>query len=196
MKKTIPILCLAIATIALLFSCKEDKSQTEDIQQTVVDSLEMALHEVDSLLNSGKLAHLDVYEIGKIKSISMSVQKIQVAEHATIWINLSKDCGGQYYYSREDAHLLYDECPYLIKAIDSIRENTNREVDHEEHYGYITKDNIRISSYASKGKPWKIYFSVDYHKQNSSITLTDKDIDDLIELIKRGQDKIKELENQ
>ena len=126
--------------------------------------------------------------------ISISVQKASAGDWSTSWINLRKDCGGEYYYSWEDARLLYDECPYFIKAINTILSNREREVDHEERYAYMTKDDIRVFAYAKSGNAWTIELSVDYHKQNSTITLANKDVEDLINLIQKSQEKINQIQ--
>lgn len=169
---------------------QEPVAQSEQVN---VDSLAVALHEVDSVLNSGQLVHLDVYEIGKIKNVSVSVQKATTGNRATTWINLRKDCGGEYYYSWEDARLLYDECQYFVNAINTIHSNRERVVDHEERYAYMTKDDIRIFAYAKSGNAWTVELSVDYHKQNSTISLSNKDVEDLIGLIQKAQSKINEI---
>ncbi len=194
---TVFIFILATLSVFGLAACNgENKSTQETVveEQAAVDSLAIALHEVDSILNSGQLAHLDVYEIGKIKNISISVQKASAGDWSTSWINLRKDCGGEYYYSWEDARLLYDECPYFIKAINTILSNREREVDHEERYAYMTKDDIRVFAYAKSGNAWTIELSVDYHKQNSTITLANKDVEDLINLIQKSQEKINQIQ--
>ena len=194
---TVFIFILATLSVFGLAACKGENKPTQETvveEQAAVDSLAIALHEVDSILNSGQLAHLDVYEIGKIKNISISVQKASAGDWSTSWINLRKDCGGEYYYSWEDARLLYDECPYFIKAINTILSNREREVDHEERYAYMTKDDIRVFAYARSGNAWTIELSVDYHKQNSTITLANKDVDELINLIQNSQEKINQIQ--
>ena len=194
---TVFIFILATLSVFGLAACKGENKPTQETvveEQAAVDSLAIALHEVDSILNSGQLAHLDVYEIGKIKNISISVQKASAGDWSTSWINLRKDCGGEYYYSWEDARLLYDECPYFIKAINTILSNREREVDHEERYAYMTKDDIRVFAYAKSGNAWTIELSVDYHKQNSTITLANKDVEDLINLIQKSQEKINQIQ--
>ena len=194
---TVFIFILATLSVFGLAACNGENKPTQETvveEQAAVDSLAIALHEVDSILNSGQLAHLDVYEIGKIKNISISVQKASAGDWSTSWINLRKDCGGEYYYSWEDARLLYDECPYFIKAINTILSNREREVDHEERYAYMTKDDIRIFAYAKSGNAWTIELSVDYHKQNSTITLANKDVEDLINLIQKSQEKINQIQ--
>lgn len=196
-KSTVFIFILATLSVFGLAACKGENKPTQETvveEQAAVDSLAIALHEVDSILNSGQLAHLDVYEIGKIKNISISVQKASAGDWSTSWINLRKDCGGEYYYSWEDAHLLYDECPYFIKAINTILSNREREVDHEERYAYMTKDDIRVFAYAKSGNAWTIGLSVDYHKQNSTITLANKDVEELINLIQKSQEKINQIQ--
>lgn len=194
---TVFIFILATLSVFGLAACKGENKPTQETvveEQAAVDSLAIALHEVDSILNSGQLAHLDVYEIGKIKNISISVQKASAGDWSTSWINLRKDCGGEYYYSWEDARLLYDECPYFIKAINTILSNREREVDHEERYAYMTKDDIRVFAYAKSGNAWTIELSVDYHKQNSTITLANKDVEELINLIQKSQEKINQIQ--
>ena len=194
---TVFIFILATLSVFGLAACNGENKPTQETvveEQAAVDSLAIALHEVDSILNSGQLAHLDVYEIGKIKNISISVQKASAGDWSTSWINLRKDCGGEYYYSWEDARLLYDECPYFIKAINTILSNREREVDHEERYAYMTKDDILVFAYAKSGNAWTIELSVDYHKQNSTITLANKDVEDLINLIQKSQEKINQIQ--
>lgn len=194
---TVFIFILATLSVFGLAACNGENKPTQETvveEQAAVDSLAIALHEVDSILNSGQLAHLDVYEIGKIKNISISVQKASAGDWSTSWINLRKDCGGEYYYSWEDARLLYDECPYFIKAINTILSNREREVDHEERYAYMTKDDIRVFAYSKSGNAWTIELSVDYHKQNSTITLANKDVEDLINLIQKSQEKINQIQ--
>ena len=194
---TVFIFILATLSVFGLAACNGENKPTQETvvkEQAAVDSLAIALHEVDSILNSGQLAHLDVYEIGKIKNISISVQKASAGDWSTSWINLRKDCGGEYYYSWEDARLLYDECPYFIKAINTILSNRERDVDHEERYAYMTKDDIRVFAYAKSGNAWTIELSVDYHKQNSTITLANKDVEDLINLIQKSQEKINQIQ--
>ena len=194
---TVFIFILGTLSVFGLAACNGENKPTQETvveEQAAVDSLAIALHEVDSILNSGQLAHLDVYEIGKIKNISISVQKASAGDWSTSWINLRKDCGGEYYYSWEDARLLYDECPYFIKAINTILSNREREVDHEERYAYMTKDDIRVFAYAKSGNAWTIELSVDYHKQNSTITLANKDVEDLINLIQKSQEKINQIQ--
>ena len=191
------ILVAALFSVFGLVACNGgDKAPQEPVaatEQVNVDSLAVALHEVDSILNSGQLAHLDVYEIGKIRNVSVSVQKAAAGDWTTTWINLCKDCGGEYYYSWEDARLLYDECQYFINAINTIHSNRERVVDHEERYAYMTKDDIRILAYAKSGNAWTVELSVDYHKQNSTSTLSSNDVEELIGLIQKAQAKIKEI---
>ena len=139
------------------------------------EHLTVALHEIDSIKNFGKLVHLDVFEIGKLKSISISVHKLNAGELSSVWINFRKDCGNDYYYSWEDAHLLNEEYPYFIEAINTILLNKDREVEHEERYAYVTKDDIRFFASATNGKPWSMELSFDFKKQNSTTTLSEKD---------------------
>lgn len=198
------MIACSVSLLFALYSCNtgDNKSQPSNetvtvepvAEETQIDSIALALHELDSIMNSGRLVHLDVYELGKLKSISVSVQKITSEDQSLAYINFRKDCGGEYYYSWEDARLLANECPYFLDAMNVIIENKTREVDHEERYAYITKDNMRLFSTASPGKRWNIELSVDFHKQNSTITLSDKELEDLRDLILKGQKKIEEIQ--
>ena len=58
----------------------------------------------------------------------------------------------------------------------------------------MTKDDIRVFAYAKSGNAWTIELSVDYHKQNSTITLANKDVEDLINLIRKSQEKINQIQ--
>ena len=162
-------------------------------EQVAIDSLAVALHKIDSIMNCGRLVHLDVYEIGKLKNISVSVHKLNAGEQSSAWINFRKDCGNEYYYSWEDAHLLNEEYPYFIEAINTILSNMDREVEHEERYAYITKDDIRFLASATSGKPWSMELSVDFKKQNSTITMAEKDVENLKVLIQKAKEKLDEI---
>jgi hypothetical protein len=198
------LLVCSVSLLFGLFSCTTtvnknqptNETTTEEpvVTETQIDSIALALHELDSIMNSGQLVHLDVYELGKLKSVSVSVQKITSVDHSLTYINFRKDCGGEYYYSWEDARLLTEECPYFLDAMNVIIENKTREVDHEERYAYITKDNMRLFSTANPGKKWNIELSVDYRKQNSTVTMSDKELEELRDLIIKGQQKIEEIQ--
>lgn len=197
MRNTILMIGLVV-TATVMVACGGSPDSGKNIigeeNTSQVDSLSVALHEIDSILNSGQLAHLDIYEIGQLKGIHISVQKLTADDVSTAWINFRKDCGGEYYYSWEDAILLKAEVPYLLQAINTMVDNKDREVDHEERYAYITKDNIRLVSRAKQGKNWTTEFSIDYHKSNSAVILGEKDVQDLISLILHGQEKLGEIE--
>lgn len=200
MKKLIYFLLISIPV--LCFSCGGNNSEkttneTEDSVKTKekVDSLATLLHALDSLTNSGDLVHFDIYQIGKIKGIEVSVQKVSVDTTNIAYINLRKDCGGEYYYSWEDAMMFSKELPAFYSATSKIKENLNRSVDHEERYVYVTKDNIALFSSAEPNKSWTTRFSVDSHKSNSSVNLTSSEIDTLLDLIKQAEAKLKEIES-
>lgn len=194
MKKKI---VLASIIAALTFSaCHRTNEVTVECMDSasLVDSLEVTLHQIDSLLNSGQMAHLDIYQIGKLKTITISVQKITVGDDSISFINFSKDCGNDYYYSWKDSRLLVDECKYLSDAINTILEQKKREVDHEERYAYITKDNMRIfSANTNNGKGWKVDFSIDYRSSNSSVSMSDDDLTLLQNYLDQGLKKIEQL---
>ena len=192
------LMLLSLLPILVLCSCsKNNKNTTQtDVSkvEATVDSLAVALHEIDSLLNCGTLIHLDVYEIGKLKTVSVAVHKLTVADRSYSYVNFRKDCGGEYYYSWEDAMLLNEECKYFLNALNTIMQNNKRAVDHEERYAYSTKDDIAIYATSEKsGSNWTMRFSVDYKKSNSSITLSGDEMANLKELILKAQDKIEEL---
>lgn len=196
MNKT--LLILSFLPLLAFCSCSKNKTSApqkeETVVETSVDSLAMALHEIDSLLNCGTLIHLDVYEIGKLKSVSVSVHKLTVSDRNYSYINFRKDCGGEYYYSWEDAMLLKDECKYFLNAINTIMENNKRTVDHEERYAYSTKDDMAIYATSEKsGSNWTMKFSVDYKKSNSVVNLSIEDMTTLKELIMKAQEKIAEI---
>lgn len=162
--------------------------------QQEVDSLATLIQTLDSISNSGELVHYDIYQVGKIKGIEVSVQKVSVDTTQIAYINLRKDCGGEYYYSWEDAMIFSKELPSLYSAISSIQGNLNRVVDHEERFAYVTKDNIAFLATAEPNKSWTTRFSVDSHKSNSTVNLSNNEIETLIGLIKQAEAKLKEVE--
>ena len=180
------------ALMLLFYSCTNSNVRTalKDANNPAVQ-----LHLIDSILNCGELLHIDIYEIGELKSIEVSVQSVQVGDISLQYINFRKDCSDSYrYHSWEEAKLTPAECPYLLSAIDTIKANFERTTDHEERYAYITKDDIRLLSFNKGGDDWTSTLSVDYKKDNSRIYFGDEeDFDSLRTLIQNSLNKIDEL---
>lgn len=64
------ILFIAILSLWGLASCSGRHNTLQEpisTEQASIDSPAVALHEIDSIMNSGRLVHLDVYEIGRLK---------------------------------------------------------------------------------------------------------------------------------
>lgn len=162
--------------------------------QQEVDSLATLIRTLDSISNSGELVHYDIYQVGKIKGIEVSVQKVSVDTTQIAYINLRKDCGGEYYYSWEDAMIFSKELPSFYSAVSTIQGNLNRTVDHEERFAYVTKDNIALLASAEPNKSWSTRFSVDSRKSNSTVNLSNNEIETLVGLIKQAEAKLKEVE--
>lgn len=169
-----------------------ENSQGKSTVETVVDSLKLEKQKIDSLASNGMMLHKDIYSLGKLKSITFTVHSVQVGTDTLNYINMRKDCGNEYYYSWENAELLYGECDAFVKAIDEIKENLNRAVEHEEEYFYLTKDDIAIMA-TNSGSKWDIRFSVDTYKSNSSVSLSAEELDALRGLVLEGKKKISEL---
>lgn len=191
-----------IALVPALFSCGGNSTKSENssndndsISRTQeTDSLAALIQTLDSISNSGSLVHYDIYTIGKLKGIEISVQKVAVDTTNISYINLRKDCGGEYYYSWEDAMIFSKELPSLYSAISTIKSNLGRTVDHEERYAYVTKDNIALLASCESGNNWSTRFSVDSRKSNSVVNLSPSEIETLLDLIKRAETKLKEVE--
>lgn len=169
-----------------------ENSQGKSTVETVVDSLKLEKQKIDSLASNGMMLHKDIYSLGKLKTITFTVHSVQVGTDTLNYINMRKDCGNEYYYSWENAELLYRECDAFVKAIDEIKENLNRAVEHEEEYFYLTKDDIAIMA-TNSGNKWDIRFSVDTYKSNSSVSLSAEELDALRGLVLEGKKKISEL---
>ena len=156
--------CLIL--VFIFFSCGGNVSKNpEDIKNVktdsivatnVLDSIAMIANSIDSLRNRGALFHLDKYAIGKFKGIEVSVEKSSIESKSLTYINLRKDCGGEYYYSWEDARIYQKELPSLYSAINSIKDNLGRNVDHEELIAYTTKDLVTIKAECKDANKWKI----------------------------------------
>ena len=187
---------LCFTALITIVGCNNNNvpALSKDEIPEAVDSLALQLHRLDSLINSGQLLHMDIYKLDKLKSVEFSVQSLDVGGEKYQYINLRKDCGGNYYYSWEDAKILPAECQYLMSAIETIKSNLHRVTDHEERYAYITKDDIRLFvQNDGGGSKWTIGLSVDYRKSNSEITLSEEDMEKFISLINSGLAKIKNI---
>ncbi len=184
-------------------SCGSKSTTNLDVTETrndtiLTDTLAAYIQKLDSLNNSGELLHLNIYKLGKIKSIEFTVISMESKSDTLEYINLRKDCGGDYYYDWENAQLLAEEVKYFMLAIDTISANYERIVQNEERYAYITKDDIRLFSSndnSGSGK-WSASLSVDYRKNNSEINIGKEDFDDLKSLLLKGEQKIEELRNK
>ncbi len=199
MKKKLIIELLVILPLCIC-SCGNPNITAPTSNEEVVDSIQndslaSYLLRLDSINSySGELKHLNVYKLGKLKSISFEVYCIESKSDTVEYINLRKDCGGEYFYDWEDALLLAEEVKYFVAAIDTVLANYDRAVSNEERYVYVTKDDIRLmSENENKNGKWEANLSVDYRKKNSSISLSKEDFEKLKELLLAGEKKVKEL---
>lgn len=111
MKKFIPI--LAVALLALSTACGgaskgNDSATTANdsiANDTTVDSLTLVLNRLDSIQSKGQLVHFDTWKIGNLKSVEVQAQKFSSGNDSIVFITLRKDCGGEYFYSWEDAFI-------------------------------------------------------------------------------------------
>lgn len=198
MKKFFPILTIALLTLSTACSVEPTGSygqkSTNDsiVNDTAVDSLSLALSRLDSIQSKGQLVHFDTWKIGNLKSIEVQAQKFSSDNDSIVFITLRKDCGGEYYYSWEDAFIFPKELPSLYEAVNTIKSNLNRATDHNEKYAYTTKDNVVIFA-ENPGKGWSLKLSVDAHKSNSYINLTSAELDNFVQLLQQANKKLDEL---
>lgn len=198
MKKIIPI--LTVALLAFSTACgggsKVNNSTTSAndsiANDTAVDSLAIALSCLDSIQRKGQLVHFDTWKIGNLKGVEVEAQKFSSENDSIVFITLRKDCGGEYYYSWENAFIFQKELPSLYEAINTIKNNLNRGTDHNEKYAYTTKDNVVLFA-ENPGKGWNLKLSVDAHKNNSYINLTPAELDSFVELLKQANNKLDEI---
>lgn len=176
-----------------------DSPKNEEASDSIQkDSLATYMQKLDSINSySGELIHLNIYKLGKMKSIEFEVYSIESKSDTVEYINLRKDCGGEYYYDWENAMLLAEEVKYFVEAIDTVLANSERAVSNEEKYVYITKDDIRlISENDNKNGKWIASLSVDYRKKNSYISLSKEDFGMLKNMLLAGEKKVKELRSK
>lgn len=194
------LLILTVALLGLTAACgggttatDTNNAKTDSIaNDTAVDSLAIALSRLDSIQSKGQLVHFDTYKIGNLKSVEVQAQKFSSENDSIVFITLRKDCGGEYYYSWEDAFIFQKELPSLYEAIATIKSNLNRTTDHNEKYAYTTKDNVVILA-ENPGKGWNLKLSVDAHRSNSHISLTPAELDQLVQLLKQADNKLNEI---
>lgn len=198
MKKFFSILTIALLALSTACSveptgsCGEKSTNDSIVNDTTVDSLSLALSRLDSIQSKGKLVHFDTWKIGNLKSIEVRAQKFSSDNDSIVFITLRKDCGGEYYYSWEDAFIFQKELPSLYEAVNTIKSNLNRATDHNEKYAYTTKDNVVIFA-ENPGKGWSLKLSVDAHKSNSYINLTPTELDNFVQLLQQANKKLDEL---
>ena len=177
----------------------DDSSKNEETRDSIQnDSLATYMQKLDSINSySGELRHLNIYKLGKMKSIEFEVYSIESKSDTVEYINLRKDCGGEYYYDWENAMLLAEEVKFFVEAIETVLDNFERVVSNEERYVYITKDDIRlISENENKNGKWIASLSVDYRKKNSYISLSKEDLRILKNMLLAGENKVKELRSK
>lgn len=195
MKEIVFILTVVLLSLSTACSGAQNgpnnitSSNDSIVNETVVDSLDITLNRLDSIQNKGRLIHFDTWKIGNLKSVEIQVQKFSSNNESIVSINLRKDCGGEYYYSWVNAHLFQEELPYLYEAINTIKNNLNRETDHNEKYAYSTKDNIVVFA-ENLGKGWNLKLSVDANNSNAYINLTTAELDKLLELLQQADKKL------
>lgn len=194
MRKVIAMMLL-LSTILMFAACnggakgKNDSISSEEL----VDSVALALSRLDSIQAKGQLVHIDTWKIGNFKSIEVQAQKYSIENDSIVIITLRKDCGGEYYYSWEDAFIFPKELPSLYEAVNTIKNNLKRETDHRERYAYLTKDDVAILA-ESSGKGWSLKLSVDTHKSNSYINVTLAELEKFVELLRLANKKLDEVQ--
>ena len=200
MKNIVFISAIFFSLSFLNYSCSSEEqsnNKKDDIVQqdsVAVDTLKQIMDSISDISKSGALFHYEEYKIGNIKSVSCCVAKITNAEgFSRKYIQFRKDCGNAYYYMWEYAILLEEELPSLYTAVDTIIKNLDRVTDHNERYAYTTIDDITIRANAENNKAWELSFSVDYHKDNSTINLRRTELDELMTLIKKAERKLSEI---
>lgn len=198
MKKLIAIVMMSLPMLVMLTGCngtsKESNPTNDSIQvEQLVDSVALALSRLDSIQEQGKLVHFDTWKIGSLKGVEVQAQKFSSDNDSIVFITLRKDCGGEYYYSWEDAFIYPKELPSLYEAVNTIKSSLNRTTDHNEKYAYFTKDNVAILA-ENSGKGWSLKLSVDTHKSNSYINVTLAELEKFVELLRLANKKLDEVQ--
>lgn len=104
---------------------------------------------MDSIQSNGQFVHFDTWEIGNLKGVGVQQQKLSNENDSIVFIILRKDCGGEYYYSWEDAFIFQRELPSLYEAVNTIKSNLDRKTDHNESMSiYSTKDKVWVSGFS------------------------------------------------
>lgn len=198
--KKVFYLMLQLATVFAFSACSGGSENSDNANSTtdsiannaVLDSIDITLSRLDSIQSKGQLVHFDTWKIGNLKSIEVQAQKFSCENDSIVFITLRKDCGGEYYYSWEDAFIFQKELPSLYHAVKIIKSNLSRNTDHNEKYAYATKDNVVVFA-ENTGKGWTLRLSVDVKKSNSTITLTSSELDKFIELMQQASQKIDKI---
>lgn len=171
-----------------------DLNNNPESSSKSADTLQIALNRADSIVNCGELFHLETFEIGKIKNIFISVEKMTTKKDTICYVNIKKDCGNEYYYSWENKIILREEIKYYIEAIKEMQNNINRNVTHVERFGYSTKSGLNTLLFnENNGKGW--IFAIKFRDgDNGTEFLKIKNIEDLKSLLNKCVVKINEVD--
>lgn len=190
-----------IVSVAFLFlstACEKVSNRNMETNQTVyavadnaaMDSLAITINRLDSIHpNCGQLKHFDIWTIGVLNGIEVQAQKFSTENYSINFITLRKDCGGENFCSWEDGYIFQSEIPSLFKAINRIKRHLKRKTNHDERYTYTTKDHVSVTAETTENG-WGLRLSVDATKRYTYVNLTSAELDKLVVLLKRANQKL------
>lgn len=175
--------------VTILVGCDRLTSISNEKEE---DATGAYLHQIDSILNSGKLVHVDVYDMGNLKSVSFQVNKFTVSDGHFSYVTLSKTTDG-YFRSTASSNLAPAEIPYMREAIDTLLANADRMTNHEERYFYISKDGVLLSSVSKNSDSWTIRIRPDMKEEDAGQSLSKSDLKELSDILTRCEEKIRKI---
>lgn len=186
------ILIVIIVSLPVFMACGNYGKSSDSDDSTKVDTLLAYFQKIDSMQNCGALIHVDVYDIGNLGGVGIEVQNLNCQNEQLQFVNFSKRYGNSFYSEYVSSRMLPSEIKFFVSAIDSISKEYNRKVNHDERYAYITKDNIRLlaANYNFSDNKWHSVFDVDYRKNDGSVSLDEKGLQQLKKYLLQCQSKI------
>ncbi len=188
---------LMLFTSGCFMSCNSGSSEGDDNK---TDSITSKLKLIDSLQNSGIYYHLEAWNIGRIidneykeyesladrHSVDIYVNRLSANSDTLYFLQLKYWTLTSYSESIESKVIDIEELKSFYTAIDNIKRQYGKDTNHYEQFVYQTKSEASLAlRHLINSDSWDLNFC--------SIDITKNDLDELKLLLKKAENKVKEI---
>lgn len=189
--------CILMASYCF-FSC--DSRTASNSSEEKPDSITAKLKYIDSLQNSGIYYHLEAWNIGRIidneykeyesladrHSVDIYVNRLSANSDTLYFLQLKYWTLTSYSESIESKVIDIEELKSFYTAIDNIKRQYGKDTNHYEQFVYQTKSEASLAlRHLINSDSWDLNFC--------SIDITKNDLDELKLLLKKAENKVKEI---